>query len=143
MTLVTVLAGGTSAEREVSLRSGAAVAEALKQAGYEVELVDPSTDLRRDEIKGSVVFPVVHGAHGEDGQLQNQLDDLGLPYIGSGVAASELCFDKIKYKHLLQRHSLPVSAGTIVDETAFWKSNLLPHGFVLKRWRADCPAFIE
>lgn len=132
MTTITVLAGGTSNEREVSLRSGAAVAEALEKAGYAVQLLDPRDELVKDEIKGDVVFPVIHGAHGEDGQLQKQLDDFGIPYVGSDVAASELCFDKIRYKKLLLKHGLPACEGVLVDEAAFWQSDLLPHGFVLK-----------
>src|SRR5689334_19916681 len=99
MTRVLLLAGGNSDERAVSLRSGAAVKTALVTQGYEVKEFDPIRDLDQSDVDGiDVVFPVIHGAGGEDGSLQAQLDKFNIPYIGTGAKASALCFDKWKYK---------------------------------------------
>lgn len=133
MTQVLLLAGGTSDEREVSLRSGAAVKAALLAEGYEVRDFDPSKPLTESTVEGcDVAFPVLHGAGGEDGSLQAKLDELGLPYVGTGAAASELCFDKWRYKQLLIEHGLPVPKGELVDEAGFWRSDLIKRPFVLK-----------
>ncbi len=133
MSLVIVLAGGTSDERDVSLRSGAAVAAALERKGYRVRQLDPVNGLAATDFNdANVVFPVLHGKGGEDGSLQPQLDDFGVPYIGSGAVASRLCFDKWQYKQLLIRHGVPNPKGVLVSETDFWKSELIKQPFVLK-----------
>jgi D-alanine-D-alanine ligase len=94
MTKVTVICGGDSAEREVSLRSGSAVAKALSEAGYEVQNLDPTSATIEEIVPCDVVFPVLHGAGGEDGTLQTELEKQGVKYVGSGPKASKLCFDK-------------------------------------------------
>jgi D-alanine-D-alanine ligase len=133
MIKVLVLSGGKSEEREVSLRSGASVKAALTQAGYEVGEFDPATPLTRNVLAGyEVVFPVLHGAGGEDGSLQARLDDFGVRYVGTGAAASALCFDKWRYKQLLLANGLPTPRGALVDEAAFWESELSRSPFALK-----------
>ena len=101
---IAVLAGGRSAEREVSLRSGAQVAEALRQRGHEAELVDlddRTWDVLRDG-GFDVVFVALHGRYGEDGTVQGMLELLRLPYTGCGVLASALCLDKPLASRLLR-----------------------------------------
>lgn len=133
MARVIVLAGGSSDEREISLRSGAAVAAALERAGHSTQLLDPAASMDSEKLQAAdIVFPVLHGAGGEDGSIQKQLDELGVPYVGSGVEASELCFDKWRYKQFLQTHELPVPNGKLVDEEEFWQSELIHKPFVLK-----------
>jgi D-alanine-D-alanine ligase len=96
---VTVLLGGASAEREVSLVSGAAAAKALKEAGFEVQALDCGRDpvelaLKVRDSRPDVVFNALHGRFGEDGAIQGVLDWLGIPYTHSGVRASALAMDK-------------------------------------------------
>ena len=114
---ILVLAGGTSAERDVSLESGRCVAAALRDADHHVDVVDP-----RDTVVTSlpqrqwhVAVPMVHGTGGEDGVLQRQLLDAGIPYIGSSPEASELTFDKIRTNRLLRRSNIIVPDGIVVD----------------------------
>ncbi|MBQ3865483.1 MAG: D-alanine--D-alanine ligase [Clostridia bacterium] len=100
---VLVLKGGVSTEREISLRSGAAVAEALREAGYTAEELDLTADSVSELIakKPDLVFLALHGKGGEDGSVQGLLEWLGLPYTGPGVAASALCMDKLLTKKCL------------------------------------------
>jgi D-alanine-D-alanine ligase len=98
--------GGPSAEREVSLRSGAAVTAGLRAAGYTVTLVDVR-DARVDAPDGvEAVFLALHGAFGEDGTVQAILDGLGVPYTGSGARASRAAFDKAVSKRVLVEHAI-------------------------------------
>ncbi|TMG27794.1 MAG: D-alanine--D-alanine ligase, partial [Chloroflexi bacterium] len=95
---IAVLCGGRSAEREVSLKSGAQVQSALRELGHEVVQVDidaSTWDVLRDGGFGCV-FNALHGRLGEDGTVQGMLELLGLPYTGSGVLASALCMDKAR-----------------------------------------------
>ena len=103
MKKVLVLMGGISTEREVSLRSGAAVAEALAQKDYEVVSLDITRDSigKIQEINPDVVFIALHGKGGEDGCIQGMLEWMGYPYTGPGVAASAICMDKILTKKIL------------------------------------------
>ena len=108
---VAVLLGGTSTEREVSLTSGAAVLEALKSRGVDAHAVDGIPSLI-DEIRaGNIdrVFNILHGSHGggEDGVLQGVLDQMGVPYTGSGVLGSALSMDKIRTKQVWMAEGLP------------------------------------
>jgi len=123
---VGVLMGGTSAEREVSLRSGAAVVEALKLAGYEalpIELDEDRGSLARVATAGiDVAFLALHGRYGEDGCIQGWLELHGIPYTGSGVLASALAMDKLKAKELFRLHNVPTppyyvlsSANSLAD----------------------------
>ncbi len=113
---VALLAGGTSSEREVSLKGAKAVREALLELGHEVEFFDPATDLTRLAQRAKdfdVAFLVMHGPQGEDGTLQGFLDLLGLPYQGSGVLGSALAMHKGLSKILYERAGLPVPKGEL------------------------------
>lgn len=104
---VGVLMGGPSAEREVSLRSGSAVAKGLRARGYDV--VEIVLDSRTIEIPPGIeaVFIALHGEFGEDGGVQAILRERGIPYTGAGPEASRNCFDKIATKRLLAEHGIP------------------------------------
>ncbi|MDD4915561.1 MAG: D-alanine--D-alanine ligase [Methylococcales bacterium] len=106
---VAVLMGGTAAERDISLLSGAAVYQALKQQGIDAIPVDVTTDLLTalGNIGADRVFNVIHGRGGEDGVLQAVLETLRLPYTGSGVLASALSMDKLRTKLCWQGMGLP------------------------------------
>jgi D-alanine-D-alanine ligase len=93
---VVVLSGGLSHERDVSLRSGRRVSQALRSRGYEVVESDVDANLlsRLAELSGSVVFPVLHGEAGEDGSLREVFDLLGVPFVGSIGSACRVAFDK-------------------------------------------------
>lgn len=110
-----MLKGGPSSEREVSLRSGAAVARGLHEAGYEVVEVDV-TERRLDLPKGiDAAFIALHGEFGEDGQVQALLEAQGVPYTGSDPAASRASFDKIQSKTLLLAQNIPTPAYEILE----------------------------
>ncbi len=105
-----VLMGGPSAEREISLRSGKAVLEALLSKGYDarpIELYKP-TKVQLKTLDIDVAFIALHGSFGEDGQLQSMLEELNIPYTGSRVKASRLAMDKIASRKLFQRVRLSV-----------------------------------
>ncbi len=105
---IAVLKGGFSAEREVSLASGEAVAAGLRMAGYsvvEVDVISPEFDLPEGV---EAVFIALHGTFGEDGGAQARLEELGLPYAGSGVEASRIAFDKILTERCLRNVDIPV-----------------------------------
>lgn len=107
---VAVLAGGESAERSVSLKSGAAVHQALRQLGLIAEIVD-TADRGVDTLKGfDVAFIALHGRGGEDGVIQGVLEHLGVPYTGSGVMASAIGMDKVRTKQLWKGAGLPTPA---------------------------------
>lgn len=108
---VAVLFGGTSAERDVSLNSGAAVLAGLKEAGIDAHGVDTKTfSVTRLKDEGfDRVFIALHGRGGEDGTLQGLLEQVGLPYTGSGVMASALTMDKFRTKLVWQALGLPVA----------------------------------
>jgi D-alanine-D-alanine ligase len=108
---IAVLSGGTSAEREVSLNSGAAVLAGLREGGVDAHLVDPKeTDVTQLKAMGfDKVFIALHGRGGEDGTLQGLLELTGMPYTGSGVMASAISMDKLRSKLLWQGAGLPVA----------------------------------
>ena len=113
---VTVLAGGPDSERDVSLMSGRAVAAALKEAGHAVHLADVMPDdLSALDTPCDVIFPALHGAWGEGGDLQAELERRGLPFVGSGSAASRLGMDKAETKRAWQAANLPTPAFRVVD----------------------------
>jgi D-alanine-D-alanine ligase len=107
---IAVLQGGRSAEREVSLRSGGQVTDALRGRGHEVDQVDLGVDVwdRLRDGGYDCVFVALHGRLGEDGTVQGMLEVLGLPYTGSGVLASALCIDKARTNRLLRAEGLMV-----------------------------------
>ncbi|MFN4131550.1 MAG: D-alanine--D-alanine ligase [Caldimicrobium sp.] len=120
---VALLAGGTSSEREVSLKGAKAVYKALLELGHRVEIFDPAYDLPKLAQKSKefdCAFLVVHGPLGEDGTLQGFLDMLGLPYQGSGVLGSALAMHKGISKILYKEAGLPVPKGFLFrKETPF------------------------
>jgi len=118
---VAVLAGGSSFERQVSLRSGARVEDALERLGHEVVAIDVGRDLvgRLRAAAPDVAFVAMHGAGGEDGTVQELLEILGLPYTGSGVPACARAMDKVATKHLLLEHDVPTPPFFAFNQTAF------------------------
>jgi D-alanine-D-alanine ligase len=105
---VTVLLGGPSAEREVSLVSGAAVANGLREMGHDVFESDVSpADLSGLDRPADVIFPVLHGSFGESGELQEILESRGLPFVGSGSKASRLGINKVTTKRAWEAVGLP------------------------------------
>jgi D-alanine-D-alanine ligase len=121
VTRIAVLKGGRSLEREVSLRSGARVEDALKRLGHEVHGLDVDHDLvrRLRALAPDVCFLAMHGRDGEDGTVQELLEILGLPYTGSGVSACIRCSDKVLAKHHMLDAGLPTPDFVAFTETAF------------------------
>ncbi|PAU88492.1 D-alanine--D-alanine ligase [Pseudomonas sp. WN033] len=117
---VAVLYGGHSAEREVSLKSGKAVLEALKGAGVDAYGIDAGDDLAQRLIaeRPDRVFIALHGRGGEDGSLQGLLESLKLPYTGSGVMASALGMDKLRTKLVWQSLGLPTPPYAVLTDEA-------------------------
>lgn len=109
--LVAVLAGGFSEEREISLRSGKNVQEALTTLGYSADLVDPVNSL--DFSDYDVAFNVLHGLFGEDGTVQGLLEEQKIPYTGSGVASSLLCMNKVSSKFLFEKSGIPTAPFSV------------------------------
>ena len=119
---VAVLFGGKSAEREVSLKSGAAVLAALQRSGVDAHAFDPAVQnlqALRDEGYDRA-FIALHGRFGEDGTVQGALELLGIPYTGSGVLASALGMDKWRTKLVWQAANLPIPGYTLLDEQSDW-----------------------
>lgn len=117
---IIVLAGGASAERDVSLESGTNVARALRERGHSVELVDPlDQPVRSLALSCDVIVPMLHGTGAEDGTLQDDLNSLGLPWLGSSPEASRLTFDKVATRERLQSCGIPVPEGVSFDSSNF------------------------
>jgi D-alanine-D-alanine ligase len=112
---ITVLLGGPSAEREVSLRSGAAVAQALRSLGHQVWEVDPQLDTWELPAGTEVVFLALHGTYGEDGTVQQRLDHLQVPYTGCDPEASRVGFDKLLSKQRLVQAGVPTPRFAVFD----------------------------
>ena len=113
--LIAVLMGGPGSERDVSLASGRAVAEALRGEGLKVEEVDV-VDREPALPEGTgLAYNVIHGTFGEDGGLQEYLEGLGVPYTGAGLATSRLAFDKVASKEVFVAAGVPTPASEIVD----------------------------
>jgi D-alanine-D-alanine ligase len=121
MTRVAVLKGGRSLERQVSLRSGARVEDALGRLGHDVVSIDVALDLirRLRETEPEVAFIAMHGRDGEDGTVQELLEILGVPYTGSGVLACARATDKVLAKHLMVEAGIPTPEFFAFNETAF------------------------
>jgi D-alanine-D-alanine ligase len=113
---IVVLAGGESAEREISLHSGRCVAEALRTAGRNVAEVDPAVhDLAQWSWQpGDVALIALHGEFGEDGQVQDLLELLGIPYTGSGPEPSRLAFSKSAAKVCFLKHGVPTPEAVVI-----------------------------
>ncbi|HSF03647.1 MAG TPA: D-alanine--D-alanine ligase [Solirubrobacterales bacterium] len=118
---VAVLKGGTSLERQVSLRSAARVEDALESLGHHVVPLDAGADLvrRLKEEQPEVAFIALHGPGGEDGTPQELLEILGIPYTGPGVAACIRCMDKVLAKHQLRAAGIPTPDWVAFNSTAF------------------------
>src|SRR3954449_10288829 len=121
MSRVAVLKGGRSLERNVSLKSGARVEDALERLGHEVHGLDVGHDLvtRLRELDPDAAFVALHGRDGEDGTVQELLEILDVPYTGSGVLASTRAADKVLTKHLLTEAGIPTPEFFAFNETAF------------------------
>lgn len=116
---VALLAGGSSSERKISLASGDGAQEALLEAGFNVERLDPAQqdDLKRLIDGGfDVAFLCMHGRGGEDGALQGFLETIGLPYTGSGVFASAVCMDKTAAKLVYEAVGIPTPPSAVVKK---------------------------
>lgn len=128
---VGVVMGGTSSEREISLRSGEAVARALEQSGHDVVRIDIGGGLEALDALTSaemdVAFLALHGKQGEDGCIQGVLELLGIPYTGSGVLTSALAMDKLKSKELFRLHNVPTPPYYTVARSGLGELNEL-HG---------------
>lgn len=126
---VNVLYGGSSSEREISLMSGRAVADALRNAGFSVVLTDVTEcRLYPEMLEADVVYPVLHGGYGEDGRIQKIFEGNNLRFVGSGSAASLLLMDKIASKRLMDRFGIPTAKWAVVSgrERRFPKELKLP-----------------
>ncbi len=137
MKRVTILYGGISAEREVSLVSGAKVAEALAEAGYDVVPIEVGRDLAAliaalTAARPDVAFNALHGRYGEDGCIQGILEWLGIPYTHSGVRASALAMDKAAAKACFSAAGLPVAPHRLVTREDVARGHPLPTPYVLK-----------
>src|SRR6516225_7309975 len=134
MNHVAVLMGGWSAEREISLRSGKACADAAERLGYRVSRVDVDREIaaRLRELKPDVALNVLHGRPGEDGTLQGVLEILGIPYTHSGVLASALAMQKDLAKIVLKASGVPVPGGMVASRVEAAKQHLLPPPYVIK-----------
>lgn len=113
--LIAVLMGGPGSEREVSLASGNAVLEALQNEGLNAVGVDvTSRELNLPEGT-QLCFNVIHGTYGEDGDMQEVLEEMGMPYTGAGIDSSRLAFDKVASKEVFVEHNVPTPASEIVN----------------------------
>ncbi len=131
---VAVLMGGWSAEREISLKSGSAVASALEGEGYRVSRIDVGRDLAShlDQLRPDVCFNALHGRFGEDGCVQGLLECLGLPYTHSGVLASALAMHKERAKAVLRAAGVPVAQSRVATRSEAANGHLLPPPYVVK-----------
>ena len=118
---VLVLAGGISHERDVSLRSGARVAEALRQLGVEVYQAEPDSTLlgTLDDLAPDVIWPALHGASGEDGALRDLLSRGGIPYVGARGSATRLAWEKPVAKGIVASHGLATTVSVTLPRETF------------------------
>src|SRR6202051_3554738 len=131
---VAVLMGGWAAEREVSLRSGKACAEALARQGFRVTRIDVGRDIASvlGTVKPDVALNVLHGRPGEDGTLQGILEILATPYTHSGVMASAVAMQKDVAKELFRAAEVPVPEGLVASRFEVAKRHMLPPPYVIK-----------
>ena len=131
---VAVLLGGLSAEREVSLASGKACADALEKQGFKVTRIDVGVDLaeRLGEVKPDVCFNALHGKWGEDGCVQGLLEIMQIPYTHSGVLASAVAMHKEHAKLVFAKAGVPVAESRIVTRQQAAKSHVMEPPYVLK-----------
>ena len=130
---ILVLEGGNSPERQVSLRSAKTVADAARLGGFEVYSVDPKDGNGIfDNLRDTIVFPILHGAGGEDGLIQKELEKRGLPYLGSVSLSSENCFDKWKTHEILDAEGIAMAKAERVNKDNYTNSGLAKKPHVLK-----------
>ena len=131
---IVVLMGGWSAERAVSLQSGAGVADALESLGHRVTRIDMAPDVaaRLGEAAPDLVFNALHGSPGEDGTVQGMMDLMGLRYTHSGLATSVIAIDKVLTKQSLVPHGVPMPGGRIVKSAEVHEADPLARPYVLK-----------
>jgi D-alanine-D-alanine ligase len=131
---VAVLVGGWSAERDVSLRSGKACADALVRVGYRVTPIDVGRDIAAalTAAKPDVALNVLHGRPGEDGTLQGVLEILGIPYSHSGVMASAVAMHKGYAKSIFRAAGIPVAEDIVISRLEAAKRHLMPPPYVIK-----------
>ncbi len=131
---VAVLMGGWSAEREVSLGSGKACADAAERAGFRVSRVDVDREIAATlrALKPDVALNVLHGRPGEDGTVQGLLEIMGIPYTHSGVLASSVAMHKEMTKLILAEADVPVPGGRVVRRAEAAKAHVLPPPYVIK-----------
>jgi len=131
---VAVLLGGRSAERKVSLSSGAGVAKALRSEGFDVVEVDPGENLAQQllDAKPDAVFNALHGRFGEDGTVQGLLELYRIPYTHSGVLASSLAMHKQRTKDVYRAAGLPVVNSIVVDRREAAARHLMEPPYVVK-----------
>ena len=124
---IAVMLGGPSAEREVSLRSGASVAKALRSLGHVVTEIDPNGPQWMLPLGADVVFLALHGSYGEDGTVQADLDALGVPYTGCDAEASRVAFDKVLTKERCLAKNVPTAPYAVIRSTSeAWPIKLQP-----------------
>ncbi len=131
---VAVLMGGWSAEREISLSSGKAVAAALEGEGYRVSMIDVDRDVavRIAQAKPDVCFNALHGRYGEDGCIQGVLECLAIPYTHSGVLASSLAMHKERAKDVLRPPGVPVADAEVVTRKEALERHVIAPPYVVK-----------
>src|SRR5665213_2679551 len=132
---VAVLLGGLSAERDVSLSSGAGCAKALREEGFDVTEIDPRTDdlaAQLHTVKPDCVFNALHGRWGEDGCVQGLLELMRIPYTHSGVLASALAMHKQKTKDIYRAAGLPIVKSIVVDRREAARAHLMEPPYVVK-----------
>ena len=131
---VAVLMGGWSAEREISLRSGKACAEALARLGHRVTRIDVGRDIAAvlTTVKPDLALNMLHGRPGEDGTLQGVLEILAIPYSHSGVMASALAMQKDVAKNLFRAADVPVPEGLVASRFEVAKGHVLAPPYVIK-----------
>src|SRR5262245_16188889 len=124
---IMVMLGGPSAEREVSLLSGAAVVKALCSLGHTVDQLDPRDDSWTLPAGTEVVFLALHGTYGEDGTVQQHLEELGVPYTGCDSEASRIAFDKVITKKRCARSGVPTARFEVfASPEAGWPADWQP-----------------
>ncbi|MDD5434191.1 MAG: D-alanine--D-alanine ligase, partial [Nitrospira sp.] len=132
-----VLMGGISSERDISLKSGNLVASSLKRLGYEVVPVDMGIDLpaKIEDWCIEAAFIALHGRYGEDGCVQGLLEIMGIPYTGSGLAASAICMDKLLSKKMFEYYNIPTPEYTVYCADSVTDTGSLTYPVVVKPCR--------
>lgn len=131
---VAVLLGGWSSEREVSLRSGNACADALERRGYQVSRIDVERNVGTvlDQLRPDAALVMLHGHPGEDGTIQGVLETLGIPYTHSGVLASALAMQKDLAKTVMATAGIPVAKGLTLTRAEIAKGHVMEPPYVIK-----------